>query len=163
MNPFSSVVKTWLKSIGVVASLLCLLMIIAPQASASAWEWITDTTIPPSCCSTGQNVKITWRTNVSSSSYEYASLYFFVAASSTDPNTIGDSTAWNEWTSCRRSGLISSGYRQENCTVTLPTVTEDKKIFFRTTTNYAGCGSWTATPDRIGCGDAYTTYRMITP
>lgn len=162
MNPFSSVVKTWLKSIGVVASLLCLFMIIAPQASASAWEWISNPWAT-SCCSSGGSATFTWRTNVSSPLSEYASLYYFVAPTSTDPGTIGNNTNWSEWTSCRRSGTITTGYRQEKCSITAPVVGTTMYLFVRETTNYAGCGTWTPTPDVANCGDAYTTFYTLTP
>ncbi len=130
------------------------------SALASSYEWITYALLYPSdVIHGGQELKISRDVNTSGSYLEYRSAYFQFST------TTFSEGSWNEWTDCRVSSTVS-GTEHDVCypivsTSTAPMATST--LWVRVSTNFAGCGTYTPTPDIANCGYSTTTSVLYTP
>lgn len=109
-------------------------------AWASAYEWITNPSISCSSCQQGTAQDISWNLNTSGNYSEYETAYYATTTSN-----------WHEITNCRVQETVN-GSSWNSCTFLVPNNVYGTGTI-RVTTNYAGCGSWTPTPDVVSCGD----------
>lgn len=134
---------------------------IGAFALASSYEWLTNFQVSPSTSPihNGTFLKVYRNINTSGAFEEYRSVYYQFTAPEMGPSD----SAWQEWTDCRVSGVVS-GTLQDGCypviaTSTAPTATST--LWIRATTNYGGCGTYTPTPNIGTCGDIATSTGLL--
>jgi len=146
-----------------VTGTLCVSFLFVGSALASAYEWMANyyfNGYPPeirTVVQSGNYEKIHYTVLTSGNYYEYRSSYY----------AIGDlmptsSAGWTEWNTCRFSGYVNTS-TQDVCYPQIPTVGTTSTLWVRSTTNYAGCGSYTPEPDIANCGYKMTASSTVTP
>lgn len=135
-----------------------LLLTSAGVTYASTYEWITNFFTSPSTGSvvrSGDIIKVYRDINTSGSYQERRTAYYQATTTPSDFN-------WTEWTGCRVDSTIT-GSQTDHCYPLAPSVSATTTLWVRVTTNYAGCGTYTPTPNTMTCGDATTTYMTLIP
>lgn len=121
---------------------------------ASAYEWMAFLGTSPGCCHAYVTTTVSWQVGTRSAWNELRALYYGTSSGSGIMPT-----QWVEYTDgtypCRKQGVINGFGPVDSCRVTVPNLgnaSGSTYLWFRATTNYGGCGSWTAEP-KLNCGD----------
>ena len=93
-----------------------------------------------------------WGVSTTQSYTEYRSLYYYVTttASWVPPQNW---PTWTEITACRHSGSVAPPGGIDTCSATTTNTSVTSTIWYRASTEYGGCGTWSPTPSQIpDCG-----------
>lgn len=162
--------------LGAVGALTLVLGAGASEGLASSYEWITgftaSTAYPAGSTEgayyavSGEEVKVYRTVNTSAAYGEYRSVYYQVTSTTgyvggANPYIPPSDPYWQEFTECRVYGVVN-GSVLDKCFPLAPTGTYPNLLHVLVTTNYAGCGGYTANPG-ANCGDTTSTYRWYQP
>jgi len=131
--------------------------LLAAPVYASAWEWLTNHQITSFSGQSGTTINFKWKVNTSGSYHEYRSAYW-----ATSTSAVEEPASWNEWANCRAHGVVTSNIT-DFCTATAPETDTTTTLWVRATTNYSGCGTYTAFPNVSSCGDVSNVTTTLTP
>lgn len=160
--------KELIKYSPVLGALISVLL-FGGAALASSWEWLTN---PSNITFHGYEETYATSTHVVNTSktyYEYRSFYYYTTTTSPKQWTPpGNWSAWTEVSTCRRQGDVEASTPvTDTCAHTVPLgrshITANTTFWFRSTTNYGGCGTYTSTPDVTNCGDYKQAYSIMYP
>ncbi len=134
---------------------------IFKTVSSSSYEWISTFITPGNCCTATATGTVSWQVTTNGNWYEYRTLYY---ATSNGPTSTWMEFTEDEGYQCRAEGYINGLGPNDSCSITIPDLPEPAPayLWIRATTNYSGCGTWTATPGD-NCGDSISAGLPYTP